>query len=144
MLLRDAYRETAPELVAQEYARTADRILIGEYETFGQLGGGWSVRERSSTTPTASREAVAPFTASRTPSINALLAQSHSNPRYRSIVFLSSHFVPLLSVLGGRSRAARAMRRSPMKERGAVPRQAQLSSCLLTSSNCLITRCLSA
>ncbi|KAK3294133.1 TPR domain protein [Chaetomium fimeti] len=36
MLLRDAYRETAPELVApaEEYARTAYRTLIGEDETF--------------------------------------------------------------------------------------------------------------
>ena len=35
VLLRDAYRETAPELVAQEYARTVYRVLIDKDKTFG-------------------------------------------------------------------------------------------------------------
>jgi hypothetical protein len=45
LMLRDAYRETAPELVApaEEYARTAYRILVGEDETFGQRAGGSTI-----------------------------------------------------------------------------------------------------
>ncbi|KAK3898795.1 hypothetical protein C8A05DRAFT_18681, partial [Staphylotrichum tortipilum] len=50
VLLCNAYQETAPELVApaEEYARTAYRILVGEDETFGQTLGGTGAGERSS------------------------------------------------------------------------------------------------
>ncbi|EAQ86054.1 hypothetical protein CHGG_07307 [Chaetomium globosum CBS 148.51] len=54
LLLRDAYRETAPELVApaEEYARTAYRIVVGEDETFAPFGEERGVSGRSTTTTT--------------------------------------------------------------------------------------------
>jgi len=53
VLLRDAYRETAPELVApaEEYARAAYRMLFGEDETFEEVAPGWAAARASSPSP---------------------------------------------------------------------------------------------
>ncbi len=49
VLLRDAYREMAPELVApaDQCACTAYRMLFGEDETFDEVSRRWAVRRPS-------------------------------------------------------------------------------------------------
>ncbi|KAH6641429.1 hypothetical protein F5144DRAFT_133266 [Chaetomium tenue] len=80
VLLREAYRETAPELVApaEQYARTAYRILVGEDESFGLFGEGRGVKGRSTTTTPRARRS--PSVAAR-PSASDRLSGSSSPPR---------------------------------------------------------------
>ncbi|KAH6848398.1 hypothetical protein B0I37DRAFT_342808 [Chaetomium sp. MPI-CAGE-AT-0009] len=62
LMLRDAYRETAPELVApaEEYARTAYRIMFGEDETFGQLRSGSAIPRASRSPAVTARPSPSP------------------------------------------------------------------------------------
>lgn len=62
VVLHDAYRETAPELVApaEEYARTAYRIAAGEDETFGPLAGRSTIPKSSWSPSVAARPSPSP------------------------------------------------------------------------------------